>query len=258
MNIKSLRKIKISQNTKVLLMVAGVLLSIGFVEKKQSNRICNRIMIDVDNQYENFFIDEKDVLRLMTETGKDFIKGSAYKQIDLGVLENRIKKHKFVRNAEVYRDLQGNILVEAVQCRPLARIIRPNAFDAYISEEGNILPISDQYTSRVLLLSGALADTLVTRDLPNYKQGKKLHEFLQFINQDPFWKAQIAQVDIELDGEATFYTAVSKQLVEFGTVDNYQDKFRRLDFFYKTILPEKNWNSYIRVSLKFENQIVCE
>ncbi|NJM94309.1 MAG: cell division protein FtsQ [Cytophagales bacterium] len=251
-------KFQLSRQVKVMIMVGMVFVSIGFVEKRQADRVCNRIVIQVDNQYENFFIDESDVMALMTEGGKDFIVGSAYKNIDLRHLEQRIEEHRFIQNAEVFHDPKGNLLVRAKQSRPIARLVRSHAPDAYVSDLGQILPVSERYTARVLLISGSLVDSLITRDLSSYRRGRRFFEFLEYINNDPFWSAQIAQIDIEPDGEMNFYTTVSKQLVEFGTVENYQDKFQRLHIFYKRILPQKGWNEYERVSLKFKGQIVCE
>ena len=34
-------------------------------------------------------------------------------------------------------------------------------------------------------------------------------------------------------------------------------KFKKLELFYKNILPTKGWNYYESVNLKFKNQIVC-
>ena len=83
-------------------------------------------------------------------------------------------------------------------------------------------------------------------------------EVIDFINENPFWKAQIAQIDITNNGELILYPQVTKQYVEFGTVENMRVKFKRLKMFYKNILPQQGWNKYSRISLKFKDQIICE
>jgi cell division protein FtsQ len=83
-------------------------------------------------------------------------------------------------------------------------------------------------------------------------------ELLNFIEKDPFWKAQISQMHIDKKGNIKMYTQVSKQVVEFGKPEDIEEKFRNLKIFYKDILPTKGWNSYDRVSVKFKDQIVCE
>jgi cell division protein FtsQ len=59
-------------------------------------------------------------------------------------------------------------------------------------------------------------------------------------------------LDLELQPQVT------KQIVEFGKAEEVEKKFRKLMAFYKNILPYKGWNTYERVSLKFNDQIVCK
>ena len=81
---------------------------------------------------------------------------------------------------------------------------------------------------------------------------------IHYINEHPFWKSQIAEMYVNKKGEVTFYTQISKQRVEFGKPENIEAKFKKLKIFYKEILPAKGWNNYEKVSLKYNNQIVCE
>ena len=81
---------------------------------------------------------------------------------------------------------------------------------------------------------------------------------LHFIEMDEFLKAQIAQLEINELGEIVMYPQIGKQYIEFGKAENFEIKFRKLRAFYKEILPVKGWGTYQRVSLKYQNQIVCE
>jgi cell division protein FtsQ len=87
---------------------------------------------------------------------------------------------------------------------------------------------------------------------------QKIYDLVRFIEADPFWKAQVAELEISRNGDINMYTQVSKQKIEFGQPEDWEEKFRNLKIFYKKILPAKGWNSYDRVSVKFKNQIVCE
>jgi len=86
----------------------------------------------------------------------------------------------------------------------------------------------------------------------------EVFEMINFITDDPFWKAQIAQIDIAENGELILYPQVTKQYVEFGTVENMETKFKRLKVFYKNILPQQGWNKYSRINLKYKDQIIAE
>ena len=52
--------------------------------------------------------------------------------------------------------------------------------------------------------------------------------------------------------------SLAKQKIYFGNTDNMEIKFKKLELFYKNILPTKGWNYYESVNLKFKNQIVCK
>jgi cell division protein FtsQ len=68
----------------------------------------------------------------------------------------------------------------------------------------------------------------------------------------------VAQLDINSQGDIILYPQVTGQLVEFGTSENFEEKFRKLMVFYKEILPQKGWTRYERVNLKYEGQVIAE
>lgn len=257
--------IKLIQGNRII-NVAGwflatvlVFVSIGFADKKQNRRFNGKIVIMITNQFNNYFIDENDLLAIINGMGLDPEKGSMPHFPDLRGIEKRLEAEMFISDAQIFRDLMGNLVVVAAQRRPIARIIRPDAPDAYIGEEGTILPVSEKFTSRVMLVSGDFTDHLVkTASLTMDDQNRPYFELIRFINADPFWKAQISQLEIAEDGKINMYPQVTKQVIEFGLPDDIEIKFRKLNIFYKKILPFKGWNYYRRVSLEYKDQIVCE
>ncbi len=234
-----------------------LLISIGFVDKYQGNRTCRGIVVNIDNQFENYFVNEKDVANLLTKGGK-MIVGARMDELELEQIELRLEDHKFVRNAEAYKDLKGNLIINIDQSRPVARMIGKKMPDRYISARGRILPTSRSFTTRVMLITGPWPDDSGLHNMNDTETGLALLNLIKYINDDPFWKSQIAEMHIEKQGEVTIYTQVSKQRVEFGKPENIENKFRKLKIFYTQILPAKGWNSYKKVNIKYNNQIVCE
>ena len=87
---------------------------------------------------------------------------------------------------------------------------------------------------------------------------KALYDLINYIGADEFLKAQIAQIHFEEEDDIVMYPQVTKQLIEFGSYENMEAKFLRLLVFYKQILPRNGWNSYKKVNLKYNDQIICE
>src|SRR6185369_18076768 len=98
-------------------------------------------------------------------------------------------------------DLKGNIVVSVELRRPIARIVRSQGTDAYVAEDGTIMSVSEKYTSRVLLISGGMAEQLIrVSNINEVNSGEGLMEMIRYINEDEFWKAQIAQLDVSSSG----------------------------------------------------------
>ena len=99
---------------------------------------------------------------------------------------------------------------------------------------------------------------MMQNDLTETEEGQKIYELLQFINNDKFWSAQIAQIDISKDLYVTVYPQVTKQVVEFGKPEQIEKKFKKLKAFYKKVLPQKGWNTYSRINLEYKDQVIAE
>ena len=148
-------------------------------------------------------------------------------------------------------------MVKINQRRPLARVVTSKGEGFYVGTDGIILPVSKKYTSRVVLISGKF-NYQEGDNLWNHDYGSKLMDMLQFINGNDLWRVQVAQLDIDEEGDINIYPQITKQIVEFGQPENLEIKFNKLETFYKNILPRKGWNHYSRVNLKYDNQIVAE
>ena len=229
----------------------------GFANSKQNEKICKKVTINVDNEYNNYFIGDKEVRGLLTREGERRLEGLPNHDIDLKNLEKRIEANKFVKDAEVFRGLDGNVHVNVKQNRPIARIIRPDQ-DVYIDEEGNILPLSDRYTARVIPITRSALTQSLDREFFQDSTGQAYISLLQFIENDKFWKAQIAQMHIDGKGKVSLLPQVGDHTIEFGKPTDAAVKFKKLMIFYKEVLPVVGWDKYKRVNVEYEDQIICE
>lgn len=251
-------KLNIRKEIKVGVAIVGLSFLIAFSERKQGGALCKDIIVEIENLNDNHFLDEADILR-MVETSGQQVRGTSLSRINLKAIETKLKHDKHIREAELFGDLKGNLIVTIKLRRPIARFTQEDAPDAYLSEEGITMGISEKFTSRVMVISGKFVKHLLEKgDLMKLEEDKKLMEMITFISEDSFWKAQIAQMDVNGRGEIMIYPQVTGQLVEFGTPDNFEAKFKKLMVFYKEVLPQKGWTRYQRVNLKYEGQVIAE
>ena len=241
----------------LILPIAGI----GMAESKLGTQRCANLVISIEGDSGTRFLNQMDVRMLVTANGADPLLGSRLSDVALHELENRVRRNKLIRKCQVYRDLKGNVVVEVEQERPLARWINTsengemrNSSGYYISDEGVFFPLSDSYSARALLVTGEYfrePETLKTL------KGASMMELLRFLNADPFWKAQVAQLNADKDGEINLMTVLGDQRIEFGTAENYESKFKKLKMFYNKVLSQ-DWSRYKKISIKFQDQIVCE
>ena len=230
---------------------------IGFVEKKDSQRRFQSIEVRVKGIEDVYFVDEKQVLKSIMQEFPMLKAGISMQEVSLNQIEKMVETQGFVKNAEVFADLKGNVRVEITQYEPMARIVRPTAADGYISTEGVILPTSPTYTSRVMTVEGAFAESLLKQK--NIAESHPdLLELIRWIHEDEFWSAQITGLDIPKKNDIRLYQQVGKQVIEIGDATDLEEKFKKINLFYEQILPAKGWNAYSRVNVKYKGQIVCE
>jgi cell division protein FtsQ len=251
-------KFNVKRELKIGAAILVVLVFIAFTERKRDEVSIRDISVKISNYESNHFLDESDVLALMQLNATN-VRGSKVDQVNLKAIEKKIKKDPFIKEAELYTDLKGNLMVGVELRRPVARIVRNDGPDGYIAEDGTVMPVSDKFTARVVLVSGPYVRRILQmRNLSQTDEGAKLLHLINTIRQDEFWNAQIAQLDIDGKGKITFLPQIGEERIEFGTPENEEVKLRKLKIFYKEILPRTGWNEFRRVNLEYEGQIVAE
>ena len=61
----------------------------------------------------------------------------------------------------------------------------------------------------------------------------------KFIDEHPFWKAQIMQIHAEDNGDLTLIPRVGNQQIVFGKARNIEEKFSNLKLFYEKGISDK-------------------
>ncbi|MBA4058385.1 MAG: cell division protein FtsQ, partial [Marivirga sp.] len=219
------REIKI---ITAILIVGGI---IAFTERRQSTASIKDITIKMVNVNENHFLDENDITDLM-QLNKENLKGASLDRVNLKEVEMKIKRQPFIKDAQLYSDLKGNLVVSTELRRPIARIVRNDGPDGYIAEDGTVMPVSAKFTSRVVLISGSyVREILRQNNLNNSDDGKNLITLINAIRDDEFWSAQIAQLDIDNKMRITIFPQVGDEQIEFGKPENLDVKFKKLMIF---------------------------
>lgn len=251
-------KFNIKREIMVVAIVVTLFGLIAFTERMKGEVTVSAIKIELDNIHDNHYLEEKDILRLM-RLDINNLRGAKLSQLNFSEIEQRIRQSPYVRNAELFSDLKGNLMVNVTLRRPVARMVQSKGPDAYIGEDGTIMPVSGRFSSRVILISGEMVPKILPLDnIHELEGGEELMHMLEQIRNDPFWKAQIAQVDINEKARTILYMQVGDESIEFGKPEDVDTKLRKLKIFYKEIFPRVGWNKYDRINVEYQGQVVAE
>ena len=88
---------KISWITKLAVSIVAIFSLIAFESREYKEEICHDVIVNVNNQYDNYFIDEHDVLNMMTNDGQDVLVGKTFSDIILKTVESRIKNEAYIK-----------------------------------------------------------------------------------------------------------------------------------------------------------------
>lgn len=244
----------------------GFLVILGFVNHAQDNLVCTDILIDVDRSNGNYFVEEEDI-NAMVYHEIDTVLGRPISDIKTEHLEYKISNHPSVSKAEIYKTINGKLMIEVKQRTPIVRIFNQMGESFYIDSTGRIMPPSPNYTSRVLIANGFIHDSFVdvyrenarnvSDTLENRSCVDEIFTFAEFIRKDRFWNAQIEQLYVNKDFEIELIPRVGNHRIVFGDALSIQEKFDKLKVFYFKGLNKTGWNEYSIINLKYANQVVC-
>jgi cell division protein FtsQ len=241
------------------LLFLGVL--IVFVENIYESQRCKKLDIQLDTNTEGNFVTKDNINNLLTENGNKPILGSKFNKLNLELLEKNILKNKRVKSCQISRTLGGVLSVKVQQKNPIARIVSLNGtidkFEGlYLDSEGGVFPLSNHFTKRVVLLSGKY---LIGKKNLKSKKDKNIVEFIQKIDSDAFWKANITHLIIDSDQNISFLPLIGDFTIEYGIPleEEFEPKMNKIKIFYNQIDSENN-GKYKLVSVKYKNQIVCQ
>lgn len=252
-----------------VLTFSGILILLGFINKKSELVRCGELIIDIDEAGGNRFVVKKDVEEAVKNMGYVAEAVSAC-MIDIHHLEHVLNNNPVIEKANVYSTIDGNIEVKLVQREPIVRIFSRNGDSYYIDKNGFLMPLSNRFTSRSLVVNGNLNEPWVLRyhtnmgSLISSSDSARQRSILQdiyklskYIHEHPFWKAQITQVFVNENEELELIPRVGNHTILLGGVKDLEEKFDKLMVFYKNGLSKTGWNEYTTINLKYKNQVVC-
>ncbi|MDR3350026.1 MAG: cell division protein FtsQ/DivIB [Prevotellaceae bacterium] len=255
MNIKQ----KITLAITAALFLAYLTVTAGFVNRERRHIYCHSIKVTVCDSSLLRFVSAKEVRRLIEKDNPHII-GTAIDSIDLRRLEEKLNARSVVKNAEIFTSIDGTLHARVHQRRPIVRVLAETG-SFYIDDGGYIFPFSPAYTPYVPVVTGNVAVSFKN----SYRGGipakdkllQQLYTFSRFLQQHRFWQSQILQIHVQNRNDIELIPRVGRQLIKLGPLDNFEYKLTKLYAFYRNAMPQEGWDKYIKLDLRYSNQVVA-
>lgn len=242
---------------RVLWSLSAAALIVLFVVswKAKSQKKLTDIQVElVGESAQALFMDEISIRAILNEQGVHV--GIPLEQLNLTELERFIEKKEWVKNAEFFVDNKLVLEAKIEQRIPIARVFTMNGASFYIDNEGWRLPLKQLTALNLPVFTGFPTDQ-PKLSKPDSTLLKDVLTFAKTIQKDSFFMAQVAQVNIEPNGNFQMVPTLGDHLVLLGSIDKLEDKLNRLFTFYKKVWVGSGINAYQVIDCRFDHQVVA-
>lgn len=208
--------------------------------------VCSEVNIHIDNN-ESGLLSAAEVKRLL-QIRQQYPLAQPMQFISTRQMEETLMENPYVEKAECYKTQNGHIAIHLVQRQPVLHVMPTNDVQYYVDVHGTILPHTH--------LSGNLL--VATGPMERRYAQERLMPIARLILDDEFWQAQTEQLNVLPDGTLELVPRVGDHIIYLGAPTNIAKKLERLRKFYKYGLSHAGWNRYQKISVEFDNQIVCK
>ena len=191
----------------------------------------------------NLFITKDSIKSAVTKiiTTKNIHKSSVH----LKALEFELNKIELVRKSDVFIDVNGTMIIDIEQRKPIARFIDNKS---YLDEDGLVMPKSKYYSARVPVIKG-YANTQDQLDL--------IYKLTNYIKNDKFLSQSATEILIDSNSNFSIKLRDYRFKILIGQLNNLDLKIKNFKAFYINASANQILNKYSVINLQFDNQVVC-
>ncbi len=216
----------------------------GFTSKRNNEKKVTKIEVKFEAGNNNFLTHAM-VDKLLIQNNKT-VQNQAKSMLDLYSLERSVSKNPYIEKAVVFLTIGGVVKATIKQRTPIARILSGKD-SYYVDKQGVRMPLSANYSARVLLVSG----------VENAEDIQVILPLISTVLKDSFLQKEIVGIVKSADDTYEFSVRSGNYKINFGKLTEIELKFKKLKAFYNTTFKNKMIQEYKTIALKYHNQVVC-
>lgn len=229
----------------IAIPVLYLLFVFAFIPRQEDTPVCQEIEIVIADSGQRKFADPSTLLNRIKQSGL-YPVGKTMDEISTQAIEDCILDYPIVREAVCYKTKTGKVCVDVWQRIPVLRVATGENY--FVDDERKIMPDMPSVAAYVPIVTGRVSKPFV--------QGE-MFDFVQYIEDDSFWSAQIEQIHIVSQDRIELVPRIGNHIILLGSLENYDKKLRKLKSFYTKAMNKTGWTPYKEIDLRFHGQVVC-
>lgn len=176
-----------------------------------------------------------------------WIKTRSRSEVNIHDLESTLRASDKIEHVNVCVLNDGSLAIDVVPMVPVARVFdRESSY--YINASGKRISADPRFHVDVPVVVGHF-----TPELP----AKRLLPLLHHIASHPELDALVSTVKQERSGDILIIPTIRGHVINFGDTSLVDNKFARLQAFYRHAAPVRGWETYDTIAVKWRGQVVA-
>lgn len=241
--------------TAICLAACGSLLTllVAANDNKRGN-VCAGHKITVSGHHETLIVGQKEILEILNKAAGGQIKDRPLSVFNLLELEKLLTGHVWIEKAELWFDSKDMLHIKVKERFPVARIITTEGNSFYVDRSMHRMPVLENLALRLPVFTG-----FPEKRTMNSKDSVLMRDLIKVANiivSEPFWNAQVAQVDITRQRDFEMVPVIGNHIVRLGNAEQIEKKFSRLHVFYSRVLSKTGFDRYKIIDVQYKGQVV--
>lgn len=238
---------------KIVLISFNVVLAVYLVlamsafNRPDTETVCHDMDITIEDEAMPGFLTTGEVRKMLVTDNLSPI-GKSLETINLREMEEKLEAKELIEKAECWTTQDGTVNISIRQRIPVIRVMDNRGEDYYLDSQGRPMP-STEYSCKLIVCTGSISRQYAA---------KVLAKLANIINGDRFWRNETVQLNILADGSVELVPRVGYHIAYLGQPVRITKKLDRLRKFYRYGLNKAGWNKYSRISVEYDNQIICK
>ena len=172
--------------------------------------------------------------------------GKPMELISTQAIEDCVLEYPILQKAVCYKTIDRRIHLDVWQRVPILRVATGENY--FVDENRQVMPDLASVAAYVPIVTGRVSKP--------FAQGE-LFDFVQYIEHNSFWSAQIEQIHVVSQKQIELIPRIGNQVIILGDLIDYERKLSKLKTFYTEAMNKTGWTPYKEIDLRFHGQVVC-